>query len=1019
MHVRLVVALALLNLPLAAQATIDGGFAVSLAPGGVLLGAPAAGLQTVDGPAVALGADVIEWTGVAFDGAEGHVEASIAGRRPDWARRVALRIESFESGAARALSVARAGDLELRTELFFDPLGPYLIAALSVRNTGSAPLHGVRLSREWAVPAGQGFSFPELPGLAPAPDGIARRLWWLGDLLPGAENGVGLSYRLAGEKTTDGAVEVPLAAWTSAAFPDGLDLGKTNGVSFGDYDADGFTDIFACQSGNLWRNLGGQDWTLIANLDLLMPDTNRRYGSAFGDYDLDGLPDIGTEPRDGFGGDECFHLLHNLGGGPNFLDVATDPAVLDSQPCGANSETICWADVDGDGWLDMFLPVYPEWVVHGPGNFFLHNLGPTGPAGAFRFTEMSAAAGLDNPPGSARPEGAQFLDTDGDGDTDLYSNGTLYQNNSGPGAPHFDPMSEAASGIGLSTFLDEGAAFFDYDRDGDMDLAIVYSSALKGVKIWESRGDGSFFEAGPIVDSAFIGLDLGLSIEDWDGDGDMDFSTRQVFRRNQLVETGERHFTVATTEIPAKFIDSATPAWGDWDHDGDLDCALGNWLKKGHFYENVTWVADTPAEQRRYVRVRVMRDDPLLPAGTETEYGARVDLQVHGEAGVRRLKLVSSSNGYLNQGEYVLNFALPAEPADLVFDLGVDFAQLGDVWRVDRRVNPRLGDVHLLALQDHEITVFRSGRVSMDGCDGVPVPAGAPLLATAALTHADASTPLPAPVAAPGPDHFVGLALQTGAEPARIKELLIEGQLAGPADCGASGNLALWDVSVPGSPVLAAEPVFAATSERNDRTSVNVDLALQPQRRYRLVAHVSSLRESPFAGPALRGSVSVLGGLSFGDGSPCSGAAVEAAAPDATRLYLGARFAQGLGTAWTDLGHALAGSAGEPQLVGHGTLEAGTPVSLQLQSARPGAAAWIVLGQHVALLPFKGGTLVPSPDLAFGPYVVDPLGGLLAATLWPPGTLAGVPFFVQEWIADPLAPQGWAASNAVSGTTAF
>jgi len=754
----------------------------------------------------------------------------------------------------------------------------------------------------------------------------------------------------------------------------------------------------------------------------VLPDTNRRYGSSFGDYDLDGLPDIGTEPRDGFGGDECFHLAHNLGAGPNFVDVATDPAIVDSQPCGADSETICWGDTDGDGWLDLFLPVYPEWTFHEPGNFFLHNLGPTGPGGAYHFSETSAASGLDNPQGTARPEGAQFLDVDGDGDMDLYSNGTLYQNNSTPGVPHFDFLTEAASGIGNSTALDEGAAFFDYDRDGDEDLAIVYSSLLLGVHIWENRGDGSFFDAGPIIDSPSIGLDLGLSIEDWDNDGDLDFTTRQVFRRNQLVETGERHFTVATTDIPGKQIDSATPAWGDWDHDGDLDCALGNWLKKGYFWFNTTYEADTPAADRRYVRVRVMRDDPVLARGTETEYGAIVDLHVHGETGVRRLKFVSSSNGYLNQDEYVLTFALPVEPADVVFDLSVDFPQLGDIWRVDRRSNPLLGDVHLLALADREITVFRSGRVTRDGCDSVPVPAAVPLLVTTGggLAHAGPATPLPAPTDAPGPDHFVGLALDVGAQPVRIKELQLDGQLAAPADCGGgSGNLALWDVSVPGSPVLApGSPWFASTSDRNARTTLPVDLALEAQHSYRLVAHVSQLRDSPFAGPVVEGGVTVLGGLSFDDATPCSGAAVEAAAPDGAHQFLAARLASGLGTPWTDLGHALAGS-GTPQLTGHGTLETGTPISLVMEGGKPGAPAWLVLGAHTICAPFKGGTLVPAPDLAFGPYVVDPVGGLVLATTWPPGTLAGVSFFSQIWIKDSAAPQGYAASNTVSGTTPF
>ena len=122
--------------------------------------------------------------------------------------------------------------------------------------------------------------------------------------------------------------------------------------------------------------------------------------------------------------------------------------------------------------------------------------------------QQSAQAGLDNPIGSARPEGAQFVDVDADGDIDLYSNGTIYRNRSVPGTAHFDAMSPAASGVTLQGVLEEGAAFLDYDLDGDQDLFVVYSS-VPGATIWENRGDGSFFQAeNGIIDSPFVGLDL-------------------------------------------------------------------------------------------------------------------------------------------------------------------------------------------------------------------------------------------------------------------------------------------------------------------------------------------------------------------------------------------------------------------------------------------------------------------------------------------------------------------------------
>src|SRR5262245_20050641 len=202
--------------------------------------------------------------------------------------------------------------------------------------------------------------------------------------------------RASGEMLLD----VPLALWTDASFPQGLPVGGTMGVSWGDYDGDGYIDLFACFSGLLWRNVGGQTWEFAANLSSVVPPTERRYGSSFGDYDNDGLPDIAMAPRVPFWGDDRFHLLHNLGPGPSFVDVAADPAIVDVQPYG-NAETLVWSDVDGDANLDLFVPVYGGL---GPGNFFLYNLGPTGPGAAYRFAERSAEVGVDIPAGNERPE---------------------------------------------------------------------------------------------------------------------------------------------------------------------------------------------------------------------------------------------------------------------------------------------------------------------------------------------------------------------------------------------------------------------------------------------------------------------------------------------------------------------------------------------------------------------------------------------------------------------------------------
>jgi hypothetical protein len=276
--------------------------------------------------------------------------------------------------------------------------------------------------------------------------------------------------------------------------------------------------------------------------------------------------------------------------------------------------------------------------------------------------------------------------------------------------------------------LDEGAAFGDYDLDGDLDLYVAYTD-IDGFVMWRNRGDGSFEEAADAAAPDVGLISLGLSIEDWDADGDLDLTTQYEFWRNQLFETGIPRYTIASHTIDSDDIQAATPSWVDFDRDGDLDAYLGDWQSTGNLYENTTYDAATPPGDVR--TVRILSDDPAFPDGLETEFGAIAEVVVHGEPGGRRFrKFVASGSGYLNQNECTLTFALPADPADPTFDVSVDFpSRAADgQWRVDRTVNPALGDLRLVDLEDREIRVFRSGELRVDGVDAGPDPLETPPL---------------------------------------------------------------------------------------------------------------------------------------------------------------------------------------------------------------------------------------------------------------------------------------------------
>jgi hypothetical protein len=119
---------------------------------------------------------------------------------------------------------------------------------------------------------------------------------------------------------------------------------------------------------------------------------------------------------------------------------------------------------------------------------------------------------------------------------------------------------------------------------------------------------------------------------------------------------------------------------------------------------------------------------------------------------------------------------------------------------------------------------------------------------------------------------------------------------------------------------------------------------------------------------------------------------------------------------WTDLGYALAGTHGTPSLAGSGTLVGGTPLSLHLDGALESSQAVLFAGLSELYAPFKGGTLVPSLEIMI-PGLPTGGGSLALNATWPPGLPAGVTITLQFWILDQAGPVGFAASNALLGTT--
>ena len=657
----------------------------------------------------------------------------------------------------------------------------------------------------------------------------------------------------------------PFVEWPG---PPADGFGLSYGVALADVDGDGWTDLVNPAAGALWLNDGATGWVLVDVPEL--DDLGSQYAGSLGDYDADGLPDFATEPR----GPEVI-LLHNEGDG--------DFAALDGdrfpQPpphlFGLQAETNGWIDADGDGHLDLLVPAY-----YGSTGFY-QSLGPDS-GGEYEFDEVAEDVGIVlSASDELRPEGAQFADVDRDGDPDLYACGKMLRNHSTPGATSFDEDDG-----GIDAGMDEGAAFADVDMDGDLDLGVYYNGILWkagapawAFLLWENLGDATFAVMDPSVvedyDPALDDGNVGLSFSDWDNDGDPDLTFANHFEQNRWREDKALSFVEIDTSAGQPY---ALPSWFDWDFDGDLDIALAISNESASLFTNSVY--DGVAEgDRQFLRVRPVADSTTVPHGVDTEFGATVEVRVAGEAPeVRRRAFTASGHGYLNQNEYALTFGLEGL-ADPVVDVSVEFANPGDegMWRVDRYVNPILGDIDVAALAlPREVRVFRSGEVMIDGKSYTATTLEGPLLETPGGLYAARSTD---DVSAVDPGTWVGLEIEVpaDADPTRgaaIREVVVEGVLGAPVSCdGTTGNVLVWDVT--DEPTLVGG-TSGAVAPRNRRVDVPADFELQNGHTYRVLALVTHARAFPAA--ASSSWVTVAGPLEIVPASPCDPASIAAAA---------------------------------------------------------------------------------------------------------------------------------------------